>query len=251
MRRITATRYVTPLREGGSLPAIVEGDDAGLYVAKFKGAGQGTRVLVAEIICATLAEALGLKVPERVGTEVTVELGRNEPMTEIRELLAKSIGLNIALDYLPGSITFDPVAGPPPDETTASRIVWLDALIMNVDRTAKNPNLLCWHKSLYLIDHGAALYWHHADAPDVSASAKSPFAAVKQHVLLPYAAKLGDADAHGRASLTASVIEKALDEVPAEWLDGRRALYTQFFAERLNATQPFLTEAQRARAGLV
>jgi hypothetical protein len=251
VRRITATRYVTPLREGGSLPAIVEGDDAGLYVAKFKGAGQGTRALVAEVICGALAEALGLHVPERVGVEVTPELGRNEPMTEIRELLNHSVGLNVGLDYLPGSITFDPVAGPPPDGQTASRVVWLDALTMNVDRTAKNPNLLAWHKNLHLIDHGAALYFHHADPPRPDTYAKSRFEPVKQHVLLPWASQLEAADAHGRATLTSAVVARALDEVPVEWLEGRRAVYEAFFSERLDATKPFLEEAQRARAGLV
>jgi hypothetical protein len=251
VRRVTATRYVTPLREGGSLPAIVEGDDAGLYVAKFRGAGQGTRVLVAEVICGVLAEALGLNVPERVGVEVTAELGRNEPMTEIRELLNRSVGLNVGLDYLPGSITFDPVAGPPPDVETASRVVWLDALTMNVDRTPKNPNLLSWHQKLHLIDHGAALYFHHADPPKPETAAKSAFEPVGKHVLLPWATQLEAADAHGRAALTPAVIARALDEVPAEWLEGRRALYETFFSARLGATKPFLEEALRARAGLV
>jgi hypothetical protein len=251
MRRVTAIRYVTPLREGGSLPAIVEGDDSGLYVVKFRGAGQGSRALVAELIAGALAEALGLNVPERVEVTVTSELGRNEPMSEIRDLLNASVGLNVGLDYLPGSITFDPVAGPPPDETTASRTVWLDGLTLNIDRTAKNPNLLQWHKKLYLIDHGAALYFHHSDPPQPSAAAQSPFAAAAKHVLLPWANALDAADAHGRAALTPDIIARALDEVPEPWLEGRRAVYEQFFAERLKATRLFVEEALRARAGLV
>jgi hypothetical protein len=251
VRRVTATRYVTPLREGGSLPAIVEGDDAGLYVVKFRGAGQGTRALAAEVVCGALAETLRLDVPERVVVTVTPELGRNEPMTEIRELLNKSVGENVGLDYLPGSITFDPVAGPPPDETTASRTVWLDALTQNVDRTAKNPNLLQWHGRLFLIDHGAALYFHHAEPPQPAEAARSVFAAVAKHVLLPWAGALEAADAHGRAALGAEVVARALDEVPEGWLEGRRAMYQQFFAERLAATRPFVEEALRARARLV
>jgi hypothetical protein len=251
VRSAKATRYVTPLREGGSLPAIVEADDVGLYVVKFRGAGQGSRALVAELLGGALAEALGLAVPERVIIEVTPELGRNEPMTEIRELLGKSVGPNVGLDYLPGSITFDPVAGPAPDETVASRTVWLDGFVMNVDRTAKNPNLLCWHRRLYLIDHGAALYFHHADPPQFSTAAKSPFEAIRQHVLLPWAAQLDEADRFARSTLTHQVIARALDEVPEPWLEGRRQVYSQFFAERLCATRPFMEEALRARAGLV
>jgi hypothetical protein len=251
MRRVKATRYVTPLREGGSLPAIVEGDDAGLYVVKFRGAGQGARALVAEVVCGALAEALSLLVPERVQVEVTPELGRNEPMSEIRELLTKSVGLNVGLDYLPGSITFDPVAGPAPDEQLASRAVWFDAFSMNVDRTAKNPNLLLWHRRLYLIDHGAALYFHHAEPPQPDAAAKSPFEAIRQHVLLPWAARLDEADVFARAALTDAVFARAVDEVPEAWLEGRRDVYVQFFAERLSASKLFVEEALRARAGVV
>src|SRR5436309_14220066 len=157
LRTIRATRYVTPLREGGSLPAIIEADDLGLYVLKFRGAGQGPLALVAELIAGEIGRALGLNVPELVFVEVDAAFGRNEPDEEIRDLLRASVGLNLALDYLPGSITFDPVAGPAPAAAEASDIVWFDALTSNVDRTARNPNLLCWHGRLWLIDHGASL----------------------------------------------------------------------------------------------
>src|SRR4051812_48080505 len=153
LRTVYATRYVTPLREGGSLPAIVEGDDLGLYVMKFRGAGQGIRALLAELIAGRLAKVLGLKVPEVVLLTLDAAIARNEPHDEIRDLLKASIGLNMGLDYLPASVTFDPLAGPPPDAQVASDIVWFDAFITNVDRTAKNPNLLRWHQALYVIDH--------------------------------------------------------------------------------------------------
>jgi len=165
MRTVVATRYVTPLREGGSMPAIVEGDDLGLYVLKFRGAGQGPLALVAELVAGEIVRALGLKVPELVLMEVDAALGRNEADSEIRELLKASVGVNLALDYLPGSATFDPAAADATPETIdadlASAVVWFDALVTNVDRTARNPNLLWWHKVLYLIDHGATLYFHH------------------------------------------------------------------------------------------
>src|SRR6202050_4105820 len=161
LRTIQATRYVTPLREGGSLPAIVEAEDDGLYVLKFRGAGQGPLALVAELIAGEIGRALGLKVPELVLVEVDSTLGRNEPDEEIRDLLRASVGLNLAMDYLPGSLMFDPAAGDRADAAFASRLVWFDAFVTNVDRTARNPNLLCWHKKLFPIDHGAALYFHH------------------------------------------------------------------------------------------
>src|SRR5215217_5981952 len=185
-KTIVATRYVTPLREGGSLPAIVEADDAGLYVVKFRGAGQGAKALIAEFIAAELAKAAGLRVPEMVLVDLDPALGRNEPDSEIRELLRASVGLNLALDYLPGSAMFDPAAKEAVDAGLASEAVWFDALVTNVDRTPRNANLLCWHRKLYLIDHGAALYFHHnwpATPEDLEQTARSPFAAVRDHVL--------------------------------------------------------------------
>ena len=162
MRTVRATRYVTPLREGGSLPAIVEGDDDGLYVAKFRGAGQGPKALVAEVIAGGLARAAGLRTPELVALELDPALGRNEPDYEIRMLLRGSVGTNLGVDYLPGSVTFDPLVGPAPDPALASLVVALDAWVANVDRTPRNTNLLLWHGALWLIDHGASLGFHHA-----------------------------------------------------------------------------------------
>ena len=185
LRTVNATRYVTPFREGGSLPALVEADDLGLYVLKFHGAGQGPLALAAEIIAGEIGRALGLKVPELVLMEVDAALGRNEPDYEIRELLRASTGLNMALDFLPGSVMFDPAAGDRAGEDLASAAVWFDAFVTNIDRTARNPNLLYWHKSIYFIDHGAALYFHH-DWKDTALKARSPFPAIRDHVLLPW-----------------------------------------------------------------
>jgi hypothetical protein len=259
MRTVTATRYVTPLREGGSLPAIVEADDSGLYVVKFRGAGHGTKALVAEVVTGELARAAGLRVPELVRIEVAESLGRNEPDPEIRDLLRASVGSNLGLDYLPGSITFDPVAGPAPAAGEASDIVWFDAFTSNVDRTARNPNLLCWHGRLWLIDHGAALYFHHAWDDEVARS-RSPFAAIKDHVLLPWANDLAGADARLRARLGPEVFARVLAEVPCEWLDDEarfatpadhRAAYAAHLERRLAAAPVFVEEAERARAAVV
>jgi hypothetical protein len=259
MRTVTATRYVTPLREGGSLPAIVEGDDDGLYVVKFRAAGQGPKALVAEVIAGELARAAGLPVPELVRLEVGAALGRNEPDQEIRELLKASVGLNVGLDYLPGSATFDPVAGPPPSVGEASELVFFDALVTNVDRTARNSNLLCWHRRLWLIDHGASLYFHHAwpDAPD---PALAPFRAVKDHVLLPWAREIRAAGTRLAARLAGGAIAHAVAEVPEGWLlteprfgsaAEHRSAYVGHLERRLAATDIFVEEAERARDLLV
>lgn len=259
MRTVKATRYVTPLREGGSLPAIVEGDDSGLYVLKFRAAGQGPKALVAELIAGELARAAGLRVPEIVRVEVDAALGRNEPDSEIRDLLKRSVGVNLGLDYLPGSMTFDPVAGPAPSADEASEVVWFDAFVSNVDRTARNTNLLTWHRKLWLIDHGAALYFHHAwgaaaDAP------RSPFAAVKEHVLLRWAGALAHAGERIAARLAGGEIARVVAEIPEAWLDGdpafaspaeNRAAYVRLLEQRLSAPQVFVQEAERARARLV
>src|ERR1700729_3072080 len=217
VRTVQATRYVTPLREGGSLPAIVEADDLGLYVLKFRGAGQGPLALVSELIAGGSGRALGLAVPEIVLVEVDAALGRNEPDEEIRDLLRASVGLNLALDYLPGSSMFDPAAGDTADARMASLAVWFDAFVANVDRTARNANLLCWHRELYFIDHGAALYFHH-DWKSMAAKAESRFAQVKEHVLLPWASALQQADALAHERLNASVFAKILESVPESWL---------------------------------
>jgi hypothetical protein len=259
MRTVRATRYVTPLREGGSLPAIVEGDDDGLYVVKFRGAGHGDKALVAEIVAGELARAAGLRVPEIVLVEVEAPLGRNEPDSEIRELLRSSVGTNLGLDYLPGSVTFDPIAGAPPAADEASAVVWLDALVSNVDRTPRNPNLLVWHRNLWLIDHGSALYFHHAwDA--AADAARSPFAAVKDHVLLPWASDVAAAGERLAPRLGRDVLERALARVPDPWLAdeprfptaaAHRAGYVDHLARRLAAAPIFVEEAERARAALV
>jgi hypothetical protein len=250
---------VTPLREGGSLPAIVEADDLGLYVLKFRGAGQGPLALVAELVAGELGRALGLKVPELVFVEVDAALGRNEPDEEIQDLLQGSIGLNLALDYLPGSVMFDPAARDQADAVTASQAVWFDAFITNVDRTTHNPNLLFWHKVLYFIDHGAALYFHH-NWQNIAQMAATRFSAIRHHVLLPWASRIEEADAALRPLLTPAVFTDILSLVPNDWLTPvlgaetpvqKRAAYIAYFLERLNAAPQFVEEALRARAELV
>lgn len=259
MRTVTATRYVTPLREGGSLPAIVEADDCGLYVVKFRAAGHRTKALVAELVTGELARAAGLRVPELVLVRVGEELGRNEPDSEIRELLRGSVGVNLGLDYLPGSITFDPVAGPPPGPDEASAVVWMDAFTTNVDRTARNPNLLVWHRELWLIDHGASLYFHHA-WPDDDARSRDPFPASRDHVLLPWATRLAAAADRLAPRLGADVVAGVLERLPDDWLGDEprfataaehRAAYAGWLARRLEAAPIFTEEAARAHARLV
>ncbi|ATB38735.1 hypothetical protein CYFUS_004170 [Cystobacter fuscus] len=261
MRTLSATRYVTPLREGGSCPAIVEAEDSGMYVLKFRGAGQGIKALVAEILSGELARALGLRVPELVLLELDPALGRAEPDGEIRDLIKASAGLNLGMDYLPGSITFDPTVRPTPEPTEASAIVCLDAYVTNVDRTPKNPNLLCWHSALWLIDHGASLYFHHS-WDDYLERSRSRFPAVRDHVLLPWASALPEALATLRERVTADVIHGIVARVPEAWLGPtqeprfstvteHREAYASFLLERLNAAPAFIEEAIRARAQLV
>jgi len=245
VRKVTVTRYVTPLREGGSLPAIVEGDDNGLYVLKFRGAGQGARALVAELVAGELARAIGLSVPEIVLAELDPDLARTEPDPEIQELIRASAGLNLALDYLPGSVTFDPVADAP-DGFLASSVVWFDALTMNIDRTAKNSNLLLWHGQLWMIDHGAALYFHHGSEDFVS-RARDPFPAIKDHVLLRFASALEEADTVLCERATESRVREIVADIPADWSPHAQR-YADFFRARLEAPRPFLEEAVRARA---
>jgi hypothetical protein len=242
MRTVAARRYVTPLREGGSLPAIMEADDLGTYVVKFHAAGQGKKALVAEIIAGEIGRKLGLRVPEIVLVEVDPVLGRSEPDDEIRALLTASGGLNVGLDYLPGSLSFDPVVTKI-DRDLAARVVWFDALVTNVDRTARNPNLLLWGRELYLIDHGASLYFHH-DWPAGLARSRTPFAPIRDHVLLPAADDWGRVDGELAAVLDRAALRAVLDEVPAIWLgdapDETRRQYLTWFEERLAAPRPFL-----------
>ena len=193
IRNVQVTRYLSPLREGGSMPAIAEADDGFLYVLKFKGAGQGIKALIAELIGGEIARIIGLKVPEIVFANLDEAFGRTEPDEEIQDLLKKSTGLNMAMHYLSGAITFDPVVNDV-DSLIASKIVWLDSFITNVDRTARNTNMLMWHKELWLIDHGAALFFHHTWHNWEEQSIK-PFVQIKDHVLLPQASEIDEADA--------------------------------------------------------
>jgi hypothetical protein len=247
LRTVQATRYVTPLREGGSMPGLVEADDDGLYVLKFRGAGQGPKALVAEVVAGELARAAGLPVPELVWIELDPALGAAEPDPEIQELIAASAGRNVGLDYLPGSLTYSPAAGPPPDPALAAEIVWFDALMTNVDRSPQNPNLLLWHGRLWLIDHGAALYLQHS-WEDPPADAHRTFPAIRMHVLLPCAASIADADARMAPRLTREVVEAATALVPAAWYAPReREQYAEYLWRRLEAPRGFAAEAEEAR----
>lgn len=253
LRTVEARRYITPLREGGSLPAIVEADDSGLYVLKFRGSGQGAKALIAELLAGEIGRVLGLDVPEIVLMTVDAELARTEPDPEIQSLIRASTGLNVALDYLPGSVTFDPLVRPP-DAALASKIVWFDALCANVDRTVKNVNMLVWHRRLRLIDHGAALYVHH-DWDTALARSRDPFTRVRDHVLLPRAGRVMEVDALLAARLTPTVLRDLIDAVPAALLaeaggEARRADYLTYLTQRLEAPRAFAQEAQRAHDAL-
>jgi hypothetical protein len=217
LRTVTATKYLTPFREGGSLPGLVEADDDGLYVAKFYGAAQGPRALVAEVIAGELARALELPVPDLVLVDVDPALAGVEPDPWVGELLERSPGINLGVDFLPGSMTFDPRADGRPDPELAAWIVWFDALVTNTDRSARNPNILSWHRRLWLIDHGASLFIHHTWR-DPDAHAGRPLDTISEHVLLPYAASL--ADAHDRLAprVTEAVLERVVALVPDAWL---------------------------------
>ncbi len=255
LRTVWVTRYITPLREGGSLPAIAEADDGFMYALKFRGAGQGIRALIAELIGGEAARALGLRMPEIVFAQLDAGFGRTEPDEEIQDLLKASTGLNLALHYLSGSISFDPAVHTV-DADTASLIVWLDAWLMNMDRTAKNTNMLFWNKELWLIDHGAALYFHHAGdgwqkKPD------KPFPLIKNHVLLQSATELEKADLLAESLLTDAVIDSIMNLMPDEWLElsaegeataaQRREEYSTFLKQRRDLSAVFIKEANDAR----
>jgi hypothetical protein len=246
MRTVNAARYVTPLREGGSLPAIIEADDDGMYVLKFRGAGQGTKALIAEVIAGELARAAGLLVPELVFVNVDPDIARTEPDPEIQDLIRASGGLNLGLDYLPGSVMFDPVADKP-DPELASRIVWFDAYVTNVDRTPRNANMLMWHRRLWLIDHGAALYFHHSWT-DMERRTRDPFLLIKEHILLPFASTLRAVDETMTSLLTKEVIQRTVDLVPDDWMEENyRPAYVDYLTRRLEAPRTFVEEAIRAR----
>jgi hypothetical protein len=258
LRSVQVTRYVTPLREGGSLPAIVEADDDFLYVLKFRGAGQGVKALIAELVAGEIARTLGLRVPEIVFAQIDAAFGRSEADEEIQDLLRASEGLNLGLHYLSGAITFDALVTSV-EARLASEIVWLDCLVTNVDRTARNTNMLMWHKKLWLIDHGAALYFHHS-SQNWEEQACRPFGPVKDHVLLPQATELEAVDAAFRALLCPERIESIVALIPDEWLsdasspespEERRQVYAQFLNTRIAHSEIFVKEAQYARKALV
>ncbi|MDO9019864.1 MAG: aminotransferase class I and II [Deltaproteobacteria bacterium] len=258
LRTVHAIRYVMPFREGSSVPALVEADDLGLYVVKLRGAGQGHKALVAELITGGLARAVGLAVPEIVLVQVERALSASEPDPELSAPLEASAGINLGLDYLPGSVTFDPVASPRPDAATASRVVLFDALVTNVDRTPRNPNLLQWHGRPWLIDHGASLYFHHGWEPDDPLeNSRDPFVEARSHVLLPWATALGEAAEHLRAAVTTEVIDAVVGDIPGEWLGEargfpdeatHRAAYAAWLRARVEAMPLYLEEAERAHA---
>src|SRR3954451_22652331 len=246
VRTVEATRYETPLREGGSLPGLVEADDDGLYVVKFRGAGQGTGALVAEVVAGELARALGLPVPELVLIDLDPQIGVAEPDPEIQDLLMASAGVHLGVDFLPGALGFSPAIATATDPEFCANVVWLDGLVMNLDRTPRNPNLLTWHGRTWLIDHGAALYPQHSGA-GLAASARDPFPLIAQQVLLPLAGSIAEADARLTGPATAA-FDAAIDAVPADWLTIERDELRRFFSERLVEPRPWVEEAERERA---
>lgn len=244
LRTVKAMRYVTPLREGGSLPAIVEGDDDGLYVLKFRGAGQGVKALIAELLGGEIGRALGLPVPEIVFVDLDTVLARTEPDPEIQELIRASGGVNLALDYLPGSIMFDALIQQP-ESILASKIVWFDAYTANVDRTPRNANMLLWHKELWLIDHGAAFFYQH-NWKGFLDNAKNPFRQIKDHILLPFAGEIEKVDGELTAKLTPEILSEIVALVPDDWFDEaaeQRQVYLEFLTNRLQDTREFVREA--------
>ncbi|MVM41042.1 aminotransferase class I and II [Spirosoma sp. HMF3257] len=258
LRTVNVIRYAKPLREGGSLPALVEADDEFLYVLKFWGAGQGTKALIAELIAGELARTLGLRIPEIVFVNLDEAFGRTEPDEEIQDLLRASEGLNLGLHYLSGSITFDPLLNKV-DAQLASKIVWLDAFVMNVDRTARNTNMLMWHKELWLIDHGASLYVHHT-GPNWPEQSKRPFAQIKDHVLLSKATELAAVDTEFHQILSPERIQAIVSLVPDIWLmnngvvesaSEQRDVYARFLTDRLASSEIFVNAANDARNALV
>ncbi len=246
LRTVFATRYVTPLREGGSLPGLTEANDDGLYVVKFRGAGQGVKALVAEVIVGELARALGLLIPELVAIELEAALGAAEPDPEIQELIVASVGINLGVDFLPGALAYVPGAGFAPDPAVAAEVVWLDALTTNVDRTPRNPNLLVWHGRMWLIDHGAALYLHHQGL-EPERDAVRAFPLIAEHVLLPLAGSITEAHARLAPRVDCELLQRIAGLVPDDWLgDTDPEVYVDYLARRVQ-DGAFAEEAERAR----
>jgi len=257
---VHATRYITPLCEGGSLPAIIEADDGQMYVMKFAGAGQGRKALIAELVAGEIGRALGLNVPALVFIHLDPALGPSEPDPEIYDLLKASVGLNLGLRYLPTAFAYNPLLQPPPGADLASAIVWFDAYVTNVDRTSRNVNILLWQKELWLIDHGAALYFHHDWKEDYLERSRTPFSRIKDHVLLPFASAVDQADAALRSRLTPTIIDRIVNSIPDAWLDGdsffanvteHRRAYAAYLKSRLEASPAFVQEAKNARTQLI
>jgi hypothetical protein len=259
IKTVEAVRYVTPLREGGSLPGIVEADDGQLYAMKFRGSGHGAKALIAELVAGQIGLALGLPIPEIVLIEFDPRIGRSEPDAEIQDILQGSAGINFGLRFLPGAFDYIPQTMSPPDPNLASAVVWFDALTTNVDRTPRNTNILLWHEQLWLIDHGSALYFHHS-WPNYLARSESAFPAIKDHVLLPFASRLAETDQALRPILTAETLASIVDEIPESWLGGEpifvdstahRDGYIAYLNGRVAAADRFVQEAQHAHEKLV
>lgn len=258
IRTVNVTRYITPLMEGGSMPAVSEADDEFLYVVKFRGAGQGPKALIAELIGGQIARLGKLNVPELVFAYLDEAFGRTEPDPEIQDLLKASKGRNLGVHFLKGAATYDP-AMVAIDELLASKIVWLDCFILNVDRTAMNTNMLLWHKELWLIDHGAALYFHHSWT-NYKQKALMPFDRVTSHVLLPYANRLAEADKWFHQHLSEETLRGVVDIIPDDWLlldtpfhsiESNKDAYTDFLLTRLQHSDNFVNHASDARKALI
>ena len=258
LRTVNVTRYIAPLREGGSLPALAEADDGFNYVVKFRGSGHGTKMLISELVGGVVAKILKLRVPELVFVELDKAFGQTEGDEEIQDLLQGSRGLNLGLHFLSGALTYDPVTTKV-DGRLASMIVWMDAFLTNVDRTVKNTNMLMWHRELWLIDHGATLYFHHSWT-NWEKQALNPFPYIKEHVLLPFADQLVEADAACKLLLTDSILREIAELIPDDWANWKedgdtpqsiKEVYYQFLSERLKHSDNFLNEALHARKEII
>jgi hypothetical protein len=255
VRHVRATRYVTPFREGGSLPGLVEADDDGLYVVKFRGAAQGPKALVAELLAGELGRSLGLPVPEIVLVDIDPALGPAEPDWAVKELLDRSPGVNLGIDFLPGSLTYNPAADLPPDPEFAANVVWFDSLVTNTDRSPRNPNLLIWHRRPWLIDHGASLYIHHTWR-DPDAHASRPLPTIGDHVLLPFAGPIGEANERLAPLVTEDRLTPLVERIPDEWLElhplvggpnEQRAAYLRYLLRRVGSVETLVGAVEEAR----